>query len=159
MRCPICHHDDTYVIDSRPNRGDDQVRRRRTCRQCNAKFTTFERVHLRNLSVLKSNGEKELFELDKLTRSILIACRKRPIKIEQIEALAVRIQNELEQSGETEFASKTLGTLVMRRLEKMDDVAMVRFASVYHDFKSVGDFMRFFARRASTPARKKKGGS
>lgn len=140
MRCPFCQHEETQVTDSRHAKNDNQVRRRRQCKKCSGKFTTFERVYLRDLSIAKSDGKLQPFDLVKLTRSIRIACRKRPIKETEIERLAADIQQHMEKTGESEFGSKTLGEIVMVHLARLDHVAYVRFASVYHDFNDVHDF-------------------
>jgi transcriptional repressor NrdR len=146
MRCPFCGSDDNQVKDSRPVEDGGSVRRRRQCNACGARFTTFERIQLRELTVVKSDGRRTPFDRDKLKRSIMIAIRKRGIDEEKIERIVNGIVRELEISGETEIASKRLGGLAMKRLAELDEVAYVRFASVYMDFTGVRDFEKFIAR-------------
>lgn len=146
MRCPFCGSDDNQVKDSRPVEEGGAVRRRRQCNACGARFTTFERIQLRELTVVKRDGRRVPFEREKFKRSIMIATRKRGIDEEQIERVVNGIVRELEVSGETEFSSKTLGGLAMKRLAELDQVALIRFASVYQDFTGVKDFERFIAR-------------
>lgn len=140
MRCPFCGHDDTQVKDSRPTEDNSAIRRRRQCPNCGARFTTFERVQLRELTVLKSGGQREPFDRDKLVRSISIACRKRPVDPERIERMISSIVRKLESMGESEIASSVIGELVMEELKQLDDVAYVRFASVYRNFREPKDF-------------------
>jgi transcriptional repressor NrdR len=145
MRCPFCGSDDNQVKDSRPVEEGGAVRRRRQCNACGARFTTFERIQLRELAVVKRDGRRMPFEREKFKRSIMIATRKRGIDEEQIERVVNGIVRELEISGETEFDSRTLGGLAMKRLAELDQVSLIRFASVYQDFTGVKDFERFIA--------------
>ena len=143
MRCPFCGNQETQVKDSRPTEDNATIRRRRYCPACSSRFTTFERVHLRELTVVKSDGEKVPFDREKVKRSMEVALRKRPVGEEQIERIVNSIQRTLETSGETEIPSKAIGKLIMDRLMDMDKVAYVRFASVYKDFHEVSDFNEF----------------
>ncbi|MDX2113069.1 MAG: transcriptional regulator NrdR [Alphaproteobacteria bacterium] len=140
MKCPFCGHDDTQVKDSRPSDDGTSIRRRRYCPECNSRFTTFERVQLRELTVVKKNGERRLFDRDKLMRSLGIALRKRPVTSEQTEQLATRITQKLESIGENEIPTAMIGKIVMEELKKIDTVAYIRFASVYRDFTEAKDF-------------------
>lgn len=140
MRCPFCGHDDTQVKDSRPTDDNAAIRRRRFCPGCGSRFTTFERVQLRELTVLKRSGKRESFDRDKLHRSLAIACRKRPIESEKIERIVNAIVRRLESAGENEISSETIGEQVMDALYALDPVAYVRFASVYRNFREVKDF-------------------
>ena len=146
MHCPFCGSDDNQVKDSRPVEDGGAVRRRRHCNACGARFTTFERIQLRELVVVKRDGDKTLFDRNKLKRSISIACRKRGVEEEKIERIVNGIVRELEISGETEIETRRLGRLAMERLAELDEVAYVRFASVYEDFSGARDFERFIAR-------------
>lgn len=143
MRCPFCSHAETQVKDSRPTEDNSSIRRRRQCEGCGARFTTFERIQLRELIVVKSEGGKEPFEREKLERSIAIACRKRPVEAAKIERLVTSIQRQLETLGEAEVPSKQIGELVMDALQGLDSVAFIRFASVYKDFSDAKDFEGF----------------
>jgi len=143
MRCPFCGNNDTQVKDSRPSEDNATIRRRRYCPSCGSRFTTFERVHLRELTVVKTDGEKVPFEREKVKRSMEIALRKRPATEDQIERIVNGIQRRLETSGETEIPSKAIGELIMERLMEVDKVAYVRFASVYKDFHEIKDFDDF----------------
>jgi transcriptional repressor NrdR len=143
MRCPFCGHDDSQVKDSRPTDDGAAIRRRRQCEGCAARFTTFERIQLRELTVVKSENRREPFERDKLLRSIAIATRKRPIDPVRIEKLVSGIQRQLETQGESEVSSKRIGELVMDGLKALDSVAYIRFASVYRDFSEARDFEAF----------------
>lgn len=143
MRCPFCAHDDSQVKDSRPTEDGNAIRRRRQCEACGARFTTFERVQLRELTIVKSEGRREPFEREKLERSIQIACRKRPITAEQVAQLATGIQRQIETSGDTEITTAAVGALVMEGLRGLDSVAYIRFASVYKDFTEARDFEDF----------------
>ncbi len=140
MRCPFCSHAETQVKDSRPTDDSSAIRRRRQCEECGARFTTFERVQLRELTVLKSEGRRETFEREKLERSIAIACRKRPVDPGRIDRLVTGIQRQLETMGEPEIPSTRIGELVMDALHGLDAVAYIRFASVYRDFSEAKDF-------------------
>lgn len=143
MRCPFCAHDDSQVKDSRPTEDGNAIRRRRQCEACGARFTTFERVQLRELTIVKSEGRREPFEREKLERSIQIACRKRPITAERVAQLATGIQRQIETSGDTEITTAAVGALVMEGLKGLDSVAYIRFASVYKDFTEARDFEDF----------------
>jgi transcriptional repressor NrdR len=143
MRCPFCAHEDSQVKDSRPTEDGAAIRRRRQCEACGARFTTFERIQLRELTVLKSEDRREPFERDKLIRSVSVACRKRPIDSGRIEQLVSGIQRQLETSGEAEIRSTRIGELVMEGLKALDSVAYIRFASVYKDFTEAKDFEAF----------------
>jgi transcriptional repressor NrdR len=143
MRCPFCHHNDTQVKDSRPTEDNAAIRRRRICADCGSRFTTFERVQLRDLLILKKNGQRVPFERDKLIRSIQLACRKRPVDEERVERVVNGIQRRLESSGESEIRSDAVGELVMEALSNLDPVAYVRFASVYKNFREARDFEDF----------------
>ncbi|GAB4187368.1 MAG: transcriptional regulator NrdR [Thalassobaculales bacterium] len=143
MRCPFCGHDDTQVKDSRPTEDNSAIRRRRFCPNCGARFTTFERVQLRDLVVVKRSGKRVPFDRDKLARSIQIALRKRPVDPERVEKLINSIVRRLESSGETEIPSTEIGELTMDALKTVDPVAYVRFASVYRNFREAKDFEDF----------------
>ena len=143
MRCPFCGHDDTQVKDSRPADDGSAIRRRRFCGGCGQRFTTIERVQLRELTVLKSDNRRVPFDRDKLARSIRIALRKRPVQEERIERIVNGIVRQLEASGEADIPTKQLGELVMETLKEVDAVAYVRFASVYRDFREAKDFEAF----------------
>lgn len=140
MKCPFCGHLDTQVKDSRPSEDGLTIRRRRFCPECNSRFTTFERVQLRELTVLKKNGERRMFDRDKLAHSVGIALRKRSISPEQVEQLLTRITQKLESLGESEIPTSLIGKTVMDELKKLDSVAYIRFASVYLDFSQAKDF-------------------
>lgn len=140
MRCPSCNSLDTQVKDSRPTEDSSVIRRRRVCIACNFRFTTFERVQLRELTVIKRNGRRVPFDRDKLVRSVQIALRKRPVEPERLEKMVSAIVRELESAGESEISSETIGEIVMERLRALDDVAYVRFASVYRNFREAKDF-------------------
>jgi transcriptional repressor NrdR len=139
MRCPFCAHEDSQVKDSRPSEDGAAIRRRRQCEACGARFTTFERVQLRDLTVVKKNGEREPFDREKLARSMAIACRKRDIAPDRIDRLISSIQRQLETRGDDVTASQ-IGEAVMEGLKALDHVAYIRFASVYKDFSEPGDF-------------------
>jgi transcriptional repressor NrdR len=143
MRCPFCGHDDTQVKDSRPTEDNSAIRRRRFCPGCGARFTTFERVQLRELTVIKSTGQREPFDRDKLLRSMRIALRKRPIDADRIDRLVNSLVRQLESSGESEIPSSQIGEMVMNALFNLDQVAYVRYASVYKDFREASDFNEF----------------
>ena len=140
MRCPSCASLDTQVKDSRPTEDSSAIRRRRLCLACGFRFTTFERVQLRELIVIKRNGRRVPFDRDKLLRSVQIACRKRPVEPERIDAMVSKIVRELESMGESEVTSETIGEALMTHLRDLDDVAYVRFASVYRNFREAKDF-------------------
>jgi transcriptional repressor NrdR len=143
MHCPFCGHDDTQVKDSRPTEDGAAIRRRRFCTACTQRFTTIERVQLRELTVVKADGRRVAFDRDKLARSIRIALRKRPVTEERIERIVNGIVRQLEASGETDIPSKQIGELVMEALKEVDEVAYVRFASVYRNFREAKDFEAF----------------
>jgi transcriptional repressor NrdR len=143
MRCPFCGSEESQVKDSRPSEDGAAIRRRRLCPECGGRFTTFERVQLRELTIVKRSGRRTPFERDKLARSIAIAIRKRPIEPERVERMISSITRQLESMGETELPSSTVGELVMQQLKALDDVAYVRYASVYRDFRETQDFARF----------------
>lgn len=146
MRCPYCQHGDTQVKDSRPTEDNTAIRRRRACMGCGGRFTTFERIQLRELTVVKKNGQRVPFDRDKLARSIDIAIRKRPVDPERVERMINSIVRQLESSGESEIASGAIGELVMQALASIDQVAYVRFASVYRNFREARDFEDFIGR-------------
>jgi len=143
MRCPSCGSLDTQVKDSRPSEDAAAIRRRRVCLACNFRFTTFERVQLRELVVIKRNGRRVPFDRDKLVRSVQISLRKRPVEPERIEQMVSKIVRELESGGETDVSSEAIGEIVMEHLRALDDVAYVRFASVYRNFREAKDFEAF----------------
>jgi len=140
MRCPFCGNADTQVKDSRPTEDSAAIRRRRVCPQCGQRFTTFERVQLRELTVLKRNGRRTPFDRDKLLRSVQIALRKRPVDPDRIDQMVSGIVRRLESAGDEEVTSEMVGELVMDGLKQLDDVAYVRFASVYRNFRDPKDF-------------------
>ena len=143
MRCPLCGHNDTQVKDSRPTEDNSAVRRRRLCPECGSRWTTFERVQLRELTVCKSDGKKVIFDREKLIRSLQIALRKRPVDEDRIDRIVNSIQRQLETSGENEIPTRAIGELVMDNLRELDQVAYVRFASVYKKFREAKDFEAF----------------
>jgi transcriptional repressor NrdR len=143
MRCPFCAHDDSQVKDSRPTEDGAAIRRRRQCESCGGRFTTFERIQLREIYVLKSADRREAFDRSKLERSISLACRKRSIGQERIDQLVSGIQRQLETAGEQEVPTGKIGELVMDGLKAIDSVAYIRFASVYKDFREAKDFEEF----------------
>jgi transcriptional repressor NrdR len=140
MRCPYCGSDETQVKDSRPSEDGAAIRRRRLCSDCGGRFTTFERVQLRELTVLKKSGRRVPFDRDKLMRSVQVALRKRPVEPERVERMVSGIVRQLENMGESEIPSSAIGHLVMEALKNLDDVAYVRFASVYKNFREAKDF-------------------
>ena len=143
MRCPFCGNEDTQVKDSRPTEDNSAIRRRRFCPGCGSRFTTFERIQLRDLTVIKKDGKRVPFDRDKLLRSIQISLRKRPIDAEQVERIVSSIVRRLESSGESEIPSEVVGEMVMDALSGLDPVAYVRFASVYRNFREAKDFEDF----------------
>ena len=143
MRCPFCSNEDSQVKDSRPTEDNTAIRRRRICEQCGSRFTTFERIQLRDLVVLKSKGQKENFDRDKMFRSLSLALRKRNVDNEKIEKIVNAIVRKLENSGETEIKSNIIGQYIMEALMHLDQVAYVRFASVYKNFREAKDFEDF----------------
>ena len=143
MCCPFCSSEDTQVKDSRPAEDGAAIRRRRSCPQCNSRFTTFERVQLRDLAVLKTDGQREPFDREKLARSIRVALRKRPVDQDKLERIVNGIQRKLETEAEAEVTSRQIGEIVMETLKDVDQVAYVRFASVYRNFGEARDFREF----------------
>ncbi len=143
MRCPFCAHDDSQVKDSRPTEDNASIRRRRQCSSCGARFTTFERVQLREVTVVKSNDRREAFDRGKLEQSVALACRKRGVDQERIDQLVSGIQRQIETAGDAEVPSSWIGELVMNGLRNIDSVAYIRFASVYRDFGEAKDFEEF----------------
>ncbi len=143
MRCPFCNADDTQVKDSRPAEDGAVIRRRRQCNNCGQRFTTFERVQLRELTVIKRSGERAPFDRDKLVRSLQIALRKRPVDPDKVETMVSGIVRALESTGEAEVTSEEIGSRIMEALAALDPVAYVRYASVYKDFREVGEFAQF----------------
>ena len=142
MICPICKKGETSVVDSRPTEDGNAIRRRRLC-ICGERFTTFERIQFRELMVVKKNGRKSAFDRDKLSKSLYIALKKRPIDTETVEKFLTKITRSLEELGQSEVSSKTIGTMVMDGLKEIDPVAYVRFASVYRNFREEKDFVQF----------------
>jgi len=143
MRCPFCSHEDSQVKDSRHTEDNTAIRRRRICDQCGSRFTTFERIQLRDLIVIKSNGQKETFDRDKMFRSLSLSLRKRNVEQDKTEKIVSAIARRLENSGETEIKSSIIGEYIMEALSNLDQVAYVRFASVYKNFREVKDFEDF----------------
>jgi transcriptional repressor NrdR len=158
MRCPFCGNEDSQVKDSRPTEDGAAIRRRRQCEACAARFTTFERIQLRDLTVVKSGDRREPFERDKLVRSVSTAARKRPITAAQIERLVSGIQRQLETQGDSEIPSQRIGELVMEGLKGLDSVAYIRFASVYKDFREAKDFEEFAGNVNEVGTEARKGG-
>ena len=150
MRCPFCGHAESQVKDSRPSEDAAAIRRRRLCPECGGRFTTFERVQLRELTILKRSGRRTPFDRDKLARSISIATRKRPVDPERVERMISSIVRQLESMGETELPSSAVGELVMQQLKALDDVSYVRYASVYRDFRETQDFAKFLGEEGLT---------
>jgi len=146
MRCPFCGHAESQVKDSRPSEDGAAIRRRRMCPECGGRFTTFERVQLRELIILKRSGRRSPFDRDKLVRSIALATQKRPVEAERVERMINGIVRQLESMGETELPSSTVGEMVMKALKSLDDVAYVRYASVYRDFREAAEFATFLGR-------------
>ncbi|MCW1428279.1 transcriptional regulator NrdR [Novosphingobium sp. JCM 18896] len=143
MRCPFCAHDNSQVKDSRPTEDGAAIRRRRQCEGCGARFTTFERIQLREITVVKSDDTREPFARAKIEQSVTLACRKRGVAQERIDQLVSGIQRQIETMGETEIASRAIGQMVMDGLRQLDSVAYIRFASVYRDFSEAKDFEEF----------------
>ena len=142
MICPFCKKDDTSVVDSRPTEDGSTIRRRRLC-NCGERFTTFERVQFRELTVIKKNGRKSVFDREKLSKSIYIALKKRPIDTDTVEKFISNISRNLEELGQSEISSSIIGTMVMQDLKELDPVAYIRFASVYRNFREEKDFVQF----------------
>jgi transcriptional repressor NrdR len=151
MRCPYCSGENTQVKDSRPTEENAAIRRRRICPDCGGRFTTFERVQLRELTIIKRSGRRVAFDRDKLSRSVEIALRKRPVESERIERMVSGIVRQLESTGESEIPSSAIGQLVMEALRGLDPVAYVRFASVYRDFREAADFHEVLGEIANVP--------
>jgi transcriptional repressor NrdR len=143
MRCPFCAHDDSQVKDSRPTEDNTSIRRRRQCESCGARFTTFERVQLRDITVVKSDDTRETFDRGKIERSVALACRKRGVSQERLDQLVSGIQRQVETLGDGEIPSARIGEMVMDGLRQLDSVAYIRFASVYRDFSEARDFEEF----------------
>ena len=143
MRCPFCSNEDSQVKDSRPTEDNTSIRRRRFCDKCGSRFTTFERIQLRDLIVIKKNNQKEVFDRDKIFRALSLALRKRNVDQDKIERIVNGIVRKLENSGETEINSNQIGSLIMETLSNLDQVAYVRFASVYKNFREAKDFEDF----------------
>ena len=143
MRCPFCGHAESQVKDSRPSEDGAVIRRRRLCPECGGRFTTFERIQLRELTIVKRSGRRAPFDREKLVRSISLALRKRPVDPERLERMVSGIVRQLESMGETELASHVVGEMVMKALKALDEVAYVRYASVYRDFRETQDFAKF----------------
>ncbi|MFN5085200.1 MAG: transcriptional regulator NrdR [Novosphingobium sp.] len=143
MRCPFCAHDDSQVKDSRPTEDNTSIRRRRQCEGCGARFTTFERVQLREITVVKSGEKREPFDRAKIEQSVALACRKRGIAQERLDQLVSGIQRQVETLGDAEVSAKQIGEMVMDGLRQLDSVAYIRFASVYRDFSEAKDFEDF----------------
>ncbi len=152
MRCPYCAAEDTQVKDSRPTEDSTAIRRRRVCAECGGRFTTFERVQLRELTVVKRSGRRVPFDRDKLMRSVQVALRKRPVDPERVERMVSGIVRQLESRGEQDIPAEDIGELVMEGLRNLDDVAYVRFASVYRDFREAQDFKNFIGELAGEEA-------
>ena len=145
MRCPFCGHAESQVKDSRPSEEGAAIRRRRSCPECGGRFTTFERVQLRELTILKRSGRRAPFDREKLVRSSSVAIRTRPVDPERVERLVNTIVRQLESMGETEIGSNVVGEMVMKAMKSLDDVAYVRYASVYRDFRHTDDFADFLS--------------
>ena len=143
MKCPFCGNGESQVKDSRPSEDGGAIRRRRSCPECGGRFTTFERVQLRELTILKRSGRRAPFDRDKLSRSVDVALRKRPVDAERVERMVSSIVRQLESRGEAEIDSSVIGELVMKALKALDEVAYVRYASVYRDFRETNDFAKF----------------
>jgi transcriptional repressor NrdR len=143
MKCPFCGNAESQVKDSRPSEDGGAIRRRRSCPDCGGRFTTFERVQLRELTILKKSGRRAPFDRDKLSRSIDVALRKRPVDPERLDRMVSSIVRQLESRGETEIDSSVIGELIMKSLKALDEVAYVRYASVYRDFRETNDFAKF----------------
>jgi transcriptional repressor NrdR len=145
LRCPFCGHADSQVKDSRPSEDGAAIRRRRFCSECGGRFTTFERVQLRELTIVKRSGRRNPFDREKLVRSISLALRKRPVDTERLDAMVSQIVRQLESRGETEIPSNVVGEMVMKALKAVDEVGYVRYASVYRDFRETQDFAHFLS--------------
>ena len=152
MRCPFCNHSDTAVKDSRNTDDLSAIRRRRFCQECGSRFTTFERIQLRDLVVIKKDGNRVPFDRDKLARSIVMALHKRAVPVERIERVISSIVRQLETSGDGEIETQTIGSIVMEALINLDPVAYVRFASVFYDFRTLDDFVQILDRKRQEKA-------
>lgn len=148
MRCPFCSAEDTAVKDSRPAEEHNAVRRRRVCNKCGGRFTTYERVQLRDIVVVKRDGKRSVFDREKIVKTVKLALRKRPVNDDQIEQMVSGIVRQVESGGESELGSKDIGDMVMEALKAVDPVGYVRYASVYRDFSDPGDFARFIEENA-----------
>tara|TARA_B000000460_G_C21177437_1_gene248143 strand:- start:3 stop:461 length:459 start_codon:yes stop_codon:yes gene_type:complete len=142
MLCPICKKDDTSVVDSRPTEDGTTIRRRRLC-NCGERFTTFERIQFRELTIIKKNGRKSIFDREKLSKSIYIALKKRPVDTDTVEKFISNVSRNLEEMGQSEITTSVIGSMVMQGLKELDPVAYVRFASVYRNFREEKDFVQF----------------
>ena len=151
MKCPFCNNNETQVKDSRPTEDETAIRRRRLCPSCGSRFTSFERVQLRDLTVIKKDGKRAVFNRDKLANSVITALRKRKVDSERVEKLISGIVRRLESSGEVDIPSNMIGKLVMESLSEIDQVAYVRFASVYKNFREVKDFENFLGELKDNP--------
>jgi len=140
MRCPFCNHPETQVTDKRD--AEAETRRRRECLKCKKRFTTYEKIETKDIRVIKKDGRREAFDIEKIKKGILRACEKRPISLETIENIVRDIENKLKTSNKKEITTKIIGEMIMRELKKVDKVAYIRFASVYRDFKDIGDFKK-----------------
>lgn len=143
MRCPFCAHEDSQVKDSRPTEDTTAIRRRRQCGSCGARFTTFERVQLREITVVKTDGSRQPFDRAKIEQSVTLACRKRSVEPDRIDRLVSGVQRQVETLGDSEVSSLAIGEMVMEGLRQLDSVAYIRFASVYRDFSEARDFAEF----------------
>lgn len=159
MRCPFCGFEETQVKDSRPTEDNSAIRRRRACGKCGARFTTFERVQLREITVVKAGGRRQPFDRDKVIRSMQVALRKRPVDLEEIEKAANAIVRQIETRGEAEIASHEVGELVMQALVQLDVVGYIRYASVYKDFRDPADFNDFVGEISALQVKSGTGGS
>ncbi|MCM3746967.1 transcriptional regulator NrdR [Paenibacillus pasadenensis] len=142
MKCPYCEHNGTKVLDSRPANGDKSIRRRRECERCSRRFTTFEMIEETPLIVIKKDGSREEFSRDKILRGLIRACEKRPVPVERLEEIVSEVEKELRTTAQAEVESRSIGELVMQQLYPVDEVAYVRFASVYRQFKDIDMFMK-----------------
>lgn len=152
MKCPFCNCEDTQVKDSRPTEDNAAIRRRRICPNCDARFTTFERVQLRELNVIKGDGTRQVFSREKLMRSFRLPLQKRPVADDDIERAVNEIVRDLEMSGDDDVTSRRIGEIVMAKLKTLDSVAYVRYASIYKDFREVSDYNAFIAELQETAA-------
>lgn len=144
MRCPLCNHAETQVTDKRDS--ENETRRRRECLKCRKRFTTYERLEAKNLRVIKKDGTRETFDIEKIKKGLIKACEKRPVSLEKIEQTAREIESKLTNSNKKEISSNIIGEHVMKALKKLDEVAYIRFASVYREFKDIADFKKEISR-------------